>query len=265
MDHYFETNKKLWDAKTPIHLRSEFYQLEAFKAGKNVLNSIELEALGDVKGKTMLHLQCHFGQDSLCWARLGAQVTGMDISTEAIKTARQLSDELNIQARFVESYVYSLKEHLQGQFDIVFTSYGTIAWLPNLDRWAEIIDHFLSPGGTFYIAEFHPFLYSFDFDTCQIRYPYFNTGEAFYDEEEGTYAEPDADIKRKEYFWVHSIAETMTALLKRGIHLEAFEEFDHSPYNCFPNMKERAPGEFIFGNFPVAIPHVFSMKMRKPE
>lgn len=264
MDQYFETNKKLWDAKTPIHLTSDFYQLEAFKAGKNVLNSIELEGLGSVAGKSMLHLQCHFGQDSMCWARAGAKVTGIDFSPEAIKTGKALSAELNIPVDFVESDVYGLKEQLSGTFDIVFTSYGTITWLPDVDKWAGIVNHFLAPGGTFYIADFHPFLYSFDFDTKQIAFPYFNTGEAFYDTELGTYADPDADIKREEYFWVHSIAETMTALLNQGLQVEAFKEFDYSPYDSFPNMKERAPGQYVFGDFPVAIPHIYSIKVTKP-
>lgn len=263
MEDYFEINKKLWDAKTPVHLDSDFYQLEAFKNGKNVLNSIELEGVGEVSGKSMLHLQCHFGQDSMCWSRMGAEVTGIDLSGEAIKAGRKLSAELNIPMTFVESDVYSLPQNLTGQFDIVYTSYGTITWLPDLDKWAEVINHFLKPGGIFYIADFHPFVYSFDWDTQELAYPYFNPGKPFHDVEEGTYADPNANLKIEEYFWVHSLDETMTALLKQGLQVEAFREYDYAPFNCMPNMKERKSGEFIFGDFKVAIPHVFAIRVRK--
>ena len=149
---YFEANKKLWNQRTIVHKDSSFYNLAGFKAGENVLTPIELNELGDVKGKKMLHLQCHFGMDSLNWARLGADVTGVDLSDEAIKEAKQLNDELAMNAKFICCNVYDLKEHLDEKFDIVFTSYGTIGWLPDLDKWAGLIAHYLKPGGTFYPA-----------------------------------------------------------------------------------------------------------------
>ena len=142
MQDYFDTNKKLWDAKTAIHKDSDFYFLEKFKQGKTSLNKFELDALGDVSGKTMLHLQCHFGQDSLSWARMGAKVTGADISPKAIQLAKELNTELGLDAQFVESNIVELDQNLKGKFDLVFTSYGTITWLPDLDKWAKIVAHF---------------------------------------------------------------------------------------------------------------------------
>ena len=159
---YFKANQELWNQRTRIHKDSDFYNLSSFKKGENALTSIELAELGDVIGKTILHLQCHFGMDSLSWSRMGAEVTGVDLSDEAIKEANKLNDELGLNATFICSNVYDLKEHLDKKFDIVFTSYGTIGWLPDLDKWAAIISHFLKEGGIFYIADFHLVVLMFD-------------------------------------------------------------------------------------------------------
>ena len=135
--------------------------------------------MGEVRGKSLLHLQCHFGLDTLSWAREGAQVTGMDFSPEGIRIARGLAEELNIPARFICCDLYDLPEHLDETFDRVFTSYGVLCWLPDIPRWAQIVGHFLKPGGVFYIAEFHPFSNVFKNDgdetSLELAYPYFNT------------------------------------------------------------------------------------------
>ncbi len=261
---YFHTNKTNWDKRVQPHLESKFYDMPAFLAGKNVLGETVLNGLGDVNGKSLLHLQCHFGQDSLCWARLGARVTGADISGEAIKTARELNSRLGLDAQFVESNIYDLKANLDGQFDLVFTSYGTTVWLPDLDRWADIIHHFLKPGGQFFIADFHPALYIFDFNTQKIAYPYFNTGEAFYEKVDGSYTDGSENVELEEYFWNHSLHNIFQALLKKGLQVVDFQEYDYSHVNCFPNQKEVAPGKFVFGDFGVALPHEYSLKVQKP-
>ena len=190
---WFEANKHLWNAKVPVHLDSSFYDMAAFRAGQSSLQAIEVEGLGDVSDKSMLRLQCHFGQDSLSWARAGATVTGIDLSDQAIKTARGLAAELAIDATFVCANLYDLKDQISGQFDIVFTSYGTIGWLPDLTRWGEIIAHFLKPGGTFFIAEFHPYLWMLDEQFDQVQYSYFNVAPI---EEitQGTYTDREAAI-----------------------------------------------------------------------
>jgi SAM-dependent methyltransferase len=262
MDHFFQANKELWDARTAVHKESDFYDLKGFLAGKTSLNSIELEGLGDVSGKRLLHLQCHFGQDTLSWARLGAEVTGIDLSSRSIELARQLSTEISRPARFIETDLYSLPQHLSETFDIVFTSYGSIVWLPDLDRWAEVVAQHLSQGGTFYIADFHPTLYMYDFPTRQLAYHYFNRG-VYEEMVEGTYADPSDTTQLKEYFWNHSLSEIIQALIDQGLSLLEFREFDYSPYNCFENMVERAPGEYVFTASPQSFPHVFSLKLRK--
>ncbi len=261
-DQFFKRNKELWNQKTPIHVGSEFYDMDAFKKGANTLNQIELDLLGDVSGKRILHLQCHFGQDTLSLARMGAKVCGVDMSSAAIAQARELSHELGLDAEFVESNVLELQNHHKGQYDMVFTSYGTITWLPDLDQWASVVNHFLKPGGQFIIAEFHPFMWSFDDDLTQIYYNYFNDGVISYDEE-GTYADREVDIKNTAYVWNHSLSEVFTALRKQGLTIDVFQEFDYSPYNIFRGMVERKPGEYIVEKFGNKMPLVYALTARK--
>ena len=174
-----ESNKSLWDAWTKIHTApgASGYDIEAFRSGKTTLEQIELTELPDVAGKSLLHLQCHFGLDSLSWARQGAIVTGVDLSSESITTAQQLSEECKIPATFICSDIYALPEKLDEKFDIVFTSYGVLTWLCDLDKWAEIIARYLKPGGTFYLVEFHPFTHMFDEQWQNIADNYFFSKE----------------------------------------------------------------------------------------
>ncbi|MCC7297291.1 MAG: class I SAM-dependent methyltransferase, partial [Bacteroidia bacterium] len=151
--NYLETNRDSWNKRTEIHYSSAFYDLEGFIAGKSSLQDIELQLLGDIQNKSVLHLQCHFGQDTLSLARMGAEVTGVDFSDAAIKKATELAEIVQQKARFICADIYNLPAHLNEHFDIVFTSYGTIGWLPDLEKWAKIVSHFLKPGGSFVFAE----------------------------------------------------------------------------------------------------------------
>ena len=259
---YFDANKQLWNQRTAVHKASSFYNLAGFKAGENVLTPIELNELGDVKGKTMLHLQCHFGMDSLNWARLGAVVTGVDLSDEAIKEAKQLNNDLGMNATFICCNVYDLKEHLNEKFDIVFTSYGTIGWLPDLNKWAEIISCYLKPGGIFYMADFHPVLWMFDDEFTHFQYSYENS-EVIITESEGTYTDRDADITGKEYGWNHSISEILNALITNGLQIGHFNEFMYSPYACFRNTVEFEKGKWHIKGLEGKIPMVYSLKAVK--
>jgi 2-polyprenyl-3-methyl-5-hydroxy-6-metoxy-1,4-benzoquinol methylase len=260
---YFEENRKAWNLRTTVHKDSTFYDVAGFKAGNTSLNRIELEELGPVTGKRLLHLQCHFGMDTLSWARLGADATGIDISDEAIKEAEALKQELGLNARFERSNVYDLKENLQGQFDIVFTSYGVVGWLPDLNKWAEIIAHFLKPGGTFYLAEFHPVVWMFDNDFKEIRYAYHNTPEPIVEESTGTYADRSAPIRYKEYSWNHSLSEVVTALLDHGLRLDHLHEFPYSPYNCFSHTVQGPDGFWRIQHLQDLIPIVYTIKATK--
>ena len=260
---YFEANKELWNKRVEIHFNSEFYNNAKFRQTSNSLNSIELKELGDISGKTILHLQCHFGQDTLSLANLGAEATGVDFSEEAIVKAKFLSDELNINANFICSNIYDLKEKLNRKFDIVFTSYGTIGWLPDIDKWAEIVAHFLKPNGQFLIVEFHPFIWMLDDKFENIKYSYFHTDDPIAETSEGTYTNKDANIKMIEYGWNHPISDVINALVKNGLEINSFREFDYSPYNCFPNMIEKDESKFVFEIFSGVLPMVYSLKAIK--
>lgn len=261
---YLDTNRILWDKKTEIHKDAEFYNLKGFLEGETSLKEIELAALKDrVAGKSVLHLQCHFGQDTLSLARLGAEATGVDFSETSIALGRSLNEQLGLDARFVVSDIYSLPEKLAGQFDFIFTSYGVLTWLPDLDRWAQVVAHFLKPGGIFYIAEFHPTLYMYDHEKQKIGYRYFDHIDPYEEIEQGTYADTNADIAQREYFWSHSLATVIQSLLKQKLQVIDFQEFDFSPYNCFPHMQEVESNRFVYGDLDNRMPHVFSLEMRK--
>lgn len=256
---YFEANKALWNQRTAVHIGSDFYNLEGFKKGETVLTPIELGELGSVEGKSLLHLQCHFGMDSLDWARRGARVTGVDLSDAAIDKARELSAELGFDARFVCCNVLDTAEQVEGQFDIVFSSYGTIGWLPDLQPWARMIAAKLRPGGIFYLAEFHPVVWMFDDDFTRIAYSYENQ-EVIVTENQGTYTDRLADIKGKEYSWNHSISEVLNALTGAGLQLQQFNEHMYSPYPCFRNTVEIGPGQWQIHGLEGKIPMVYSLK-----
>jgi 2-polyprenyl-3-methyl-5-hydroxy-6-metoxy-1,4-benzoquinol methylase len=174
--NYIEINRSAWNHKTEIHIASDFYDHANFMKGTSSLKSIELDLLGDLRGKSILHLQCHFGQDSISLQRMGAQVTAVDFSDKAIESARKFAEETQADVRFICCDIYDLPQHLNETFDIVFTSYGAIGWLPDLNRWASIVSHFLKSQGSFIFVEFHPVVWMFDDDFTEVRYAYMNNG-----------------------------------------------------------------------------------------
>lgn len=263
MKKYYETNKVTWNDKVETHVQSDFYRLDDFMNGWNSLKSIELEALGDVSNKSMLHLQCHFGQDTLSWERLGATVTGVDFSDEAIKKARELTVSLGMKARFIECNVLELDQYLDEQFDIVFTSYGTICWLHDLEKWASIVNRFLKKGGIFLIADFHPVLNMFDWEQGQIEFPYFYNTKPDFEDIVGTYADNEANIQGREYFWFHPVSKVISLLLAEQLELLSYQEFPFSPYDCFPNMDKIKEDHYVFNKTKHPLPHTFCLKFKK--
>lgn len=258
MDNYLNINRDAWNAKVEHHLKSDFYFVDEFLAGRTSLNSIELEILGEVKEKEILHLQCHFGQDSISLSRMGAHVTGADLSDKAIEAARDLSIKAGVNTEFITSDLYELPNALSGKFDIVYTSYGTIGWLPDLDKWAGVISHFLKPGGKLIFVEFHPIIWIFDENFTHIKYSYFNE-ETIVEEEQGTYADQSADLHQKSVTWNHPTSEVLTALLSNGLQITSFNEYDWSPYPCFRHNEEFEPGKYRIPQFGHKVPHVFSL------
>lgn len=263
MTDYLDTNRSLWDGWTRLHTASTFYDVDGFKAGQSTLKPLERAELGDVSGKTLLHLQCHFGLDTMSWAREGAVVTGVDFSEEAIAHARSLSAGLDLPATFVCSNLYDLPEVLDAAFDVVFTSYGVLPWLPDLDRWAQIVARYLKPGGLFYIVEFHPFVGMLDDDGERIVYPYFYHEKPLELEETGSYAEPEADFTHTAYEWPHSLGEVVTALLKAGLTLDFLHEFPYSTYPFPWYLDEEQPDRYVWKDRSITVPLMFSIKARR--
>ncbi len=257
---YLKINQQLWNKKTIIHYDSDFYDVKSFIKGKSSLNSIELDLLGDLKGKSILHLQCHFGMDTISLSRLGANVTGIDLSDKAIEKAKALAKQTGSNAQFIQSDVYALKEKLNEKFDIVFTSYGTIGWLPDMNKWADIIQHFLKPGGKFVMVEFHPVVWMFSYDFSKIEYNYFG-GEAIIEEQEGTYTDEGkkSAIKEQSVSWNHSLSEVIDALLTNGMCLNHLSEYDYSPYNCFENTVEFKKDKFQIKDLQGMLPMVYAI------
>ena len=256
--NYLAINQASWNNRVETHLNAAFYDLEGFLAGNTSLNEIELNLLRDLKGKNVLHLQCHFGQDTLSLARLGADVTGIDLSDKAIEAAKELAIKDESTASFICSDVYELPNHLEQQFDVVFTSYGTIGWLPDLDKWAQVISHFLKPNGQLVFVEFHPVVWMFDDQFEKVAYNYFNTC-AIVETETGTYADKDAPIEQEYVMWNHSMSEVITSLLAHGLQIQSLKEYDYSPYNCFSNTVQLAPRKYRIKHLGDKIPMVYSV------
>ena len=269
MEDYFEANCRRWDELTHEHKDSEFYDLAGFKAGKDRLRSIELEELGDVRGKSLLHLQCHFGMDTLAWARHGAQVTGVDFSPESIKLAQALSEELEIPAVFVCSNLYELPDALEGEFDIVFTSYGVLHGLPDLKRWGKVIAHFLKSGGIFYIVEDHPTFRTFrekPGGELRAERRYFHSDEPQRIEWTHSYATEGEGTKGVSYVWDFSMSDVLNSLVEAGLVIEFVHEFPFAARAKFLSMELREDGWWYLPEpYDGTIPFLFSLQARKPQ
>ena len=237
-------------------------KMDAFKAGATSLMPYELKALGNVEGKNLLHLQCHFGQDTLSWSRMGANCVGIDLSDEGIKLAKSLNEELKLDAQFVCCNVLDTSKYVEKEFDIVFTSYGVIGWLPDLKPWGKMIAERLKKGGTFYLVEFHPIVWMFDYLEGKpiMKYGYMQD-EAIYEEYKGTYAYTDSKMISKEYGWNHGLSEVINALIEAGLQIDFLNEYDESPYNVLPDLVENKQGMFTTKD--KLYPLIFEIKATK--
>lgn len=267
LEQMIQKNTSRWNEMTSIHEKSDFYDVEGFKAGRCTLKSIELSELGDVKGKSLLHLQCHFGLDTLSWARLGAKVTGIDISEKAIKLAKSLNDELGLDGRFICSDIYnSLVALPDEKFDIVFTSYGVLCWLADINKWADIVSSFLKPGGTFFIAEGHPFVDILEWDNNELKvaYPYFDK-ETIECSSEYSYADRTIKVKNTDtYQWQHGLGSIVSSLINAGLTIQSLKEYPLLAYEKYPGYMDLSEdGWWRFKTKDINIPLLFSIRATK--
>jgi SAM-dependent methyltransferase len=280
MREALELNRRHWDEATTLHTRNNSYGLEDFRAGQCRLHRVEVEEVGDVRGKTLLHLQCHFGLDTLSWARRGARVTGVDFSERAVAMAGQLARDVGLerQSRFVCSDLYTLRGALDapGAFDIVFTSYGALNWLPQLGPWAAAIAHYLAPGGFFYIVEAHPFARTFPLDEDMPRagsfrpfFPYFHDRDGIRWPPGVDYADPSAQHEVGAHEWQHSLADIVNALIGAGLRLDWLHEFPFCAWNVVAGCEvvERFSGSHAYYALPASqpqLPLMFSLRASRP-
>lgn len=265
-ERWYGDNRDWWDEKVPLHVEGEFYRVAQFKEGEEQLRPFELAELGDVSGRTLFHPQCHFGQDTLSWARHGASVTGLDFSPAAVAAAQRLATDVGIDARFVCADVYDAAAAVDGeQFDVVYTGLGAINWLADIDRWAATMASVCKPGGTFYLAEFHPFAATFDDETTEAalvpRFGYF--GHEWHDTSEnmtGSYGAMDATTEfnvTHERVW--TLGEVVTAVVGAGFRLEFLHEHDFTLYEALPFLVRTDRGYELPEGVP-RIPMMYSLR-----
>jgi len=265
-DQWQEANRASWDERVPIHVSGTFYGVEAFKAGEEHLRPFELEEMGDVSGKDLLHLQCHFGKDTLSWARHGARVTGLDFSVPAVEAARKLAADVGLDARFVNSDVYEAGEALGGRtFDVVYTGLGALNWLPDIGRWAGVVAGLIRPGGTLYLAEFHPFTDVFGDDDLTVEHDYFHKEEPQVWDEPGTYADLEAETTNNlTYEWNHTLSDVVAALIEAGLVLEFLHEHDYTLFPRWPILEKSDFDTYRLPGGTPQIPLMYSLKARRP-
>jgi SAM-dependent methyltransferase len=246
-DIHFETNRLWWDGVVPIHEASRGYDREGFLRNQKPLCPIELAELGAfVPGRSLLHLQCHFGMDTLNWARQGARVTGLDFSPRAIDAARRLSLDSGIPSDFVCANVYDAPAVLNTPFDVVYTGIGALCWLPDIDGWAQVVAACTRPGGVFYLYEGHPMLWTLDAERADsalvVRERYFERPEPSVFETESTYVDGPKFEKRNNCEWNHGVGEIVTALLNHGFELDFVHEHKEMPWQALPHMEPVGDG-----------------------
>ena len=262
-EDWLHLNRSNWDERVPIHVRSELYDVPEFVLGKEPLYRFELRELGDLAGKDVVHLQCHFGMDTLSLARKGARVTGLDFSPPALEAARKLATEVGLEARFVQANVYDAVSALGETYDLVYTGKGALNWLPDIGEWAAVVASLLRPGGALYLSEFHPLLFAFADDDLLVEHPYFNEGPIVWDDG-SDYADPAARIESaRTVEWPHPFSEVVSSVIEAGLRLEFLHEFRECGFARFPFLVESRPGLFVTPPGMPSLPMMYSLRAVK--
>lgn len=266
--HHLETNRANWDERVAHHVASDFYDAAGFVAGTNdPIREFEPAELGDVVGKDLVHLQCHFGLDTLAWARRGAHVTGIDFSASAIVAAQSVAADVGLDATFVVADVHDASEALDGHtFDIVYTGFGALIWLPDVTRWAEVVRSLLRPGGVLYLAEFHPITHVFGDDDRTIEHDYFDPGPYEWDDAH-TYTDPTGEVSIEHSVsieWQHTLADVVNAVIGVGLVIELLGEHPFTLFPRWPDLATPQHGRYELPPGEPRIPLIYSLRARLP-
>lgn len=272
MTDYRDLNRASWDERAPVHAASPEYALDRFAADPEYLSDVvrfDLPLLGDVTGLRGVHLQCHIGTDTVSLARLGAHMTGLDFSGAAVAEARALAAHIGADVTFVESDVYDAVAALGGDsFDLVFTGIGALCWLPDISRWAGVVDSLLRPGGRLFVREGHPMLWALDETKpgLELGYPYFERDEPIVDDEDGTYVTTDVSFQHNlTHSWNHGLGEVVTALFDHGLVVTGLTEHDSVPWDALPGRMERLDsGEYRLQEQPWRLAASYTLQAVKP-
>ena len=267
MDARIETNRRMWDERVPVHVGGSFYDVEGFKAGRETLLPWELEEVGDVTGLDLVHLQCHFGLDTMSWARHGARAWGVDFSAPAIAAATRIAAELQLDAQFVVADVDSAESALHGRrFDVVYTGHGALNWLPDIGAWACVVAALLKPGGRLYLSEFHPLCTVIEEEGGRLvlAFDYFADEPQFWDEP-GTYADRSAPtVENAQYEWCHGIGAVVTALFDAGLVLDSLRERDLTLFPRYPMLVRGGERGYRFPPGAPRMPLLYSLVAHRP-
>jgi SAM-dependent methyltransferase len=258
-----ELNRAWWDERVALHVRGSFYDVESFRRGRDALRSFELDEVGDVAGRSLVHLQCHFGLDTLSWARHGARVTGLDFSAPAVEAARRIAADVGLDADFVQADLYDAPRALRAQrYDIVYTGLGALNWLPDIRRWAAVVTSLLEPGGFLYLSEFHPFVHVFGDRDFTIEYDYFHSRLEF--DEPGTYADLQAPTEHnRTEEWQHPIGDVVSAVLDAGLTLELLHEHDYTLFPRWPFLERSGFDTYRLPEGQPRLPLMYSLRARR--
>jgi SAM-dependent methyltransferase len=255
-----EVNRRHWDEIAPVHGRA--YNTAPLLSGGHLLDPVQVGELGDLTGKRLLHLQCHIGTDTLSLARLGAGVTGVDISGESLKVARDLSQRTGIPARFIETPIFDLPSVLDETFDVVYTSIGVLCWVSDIREWGRLVVRCLEPGGFLYLMDSHPFMHVFDdeADGLQVRHTYFAGDAVEWPPDWPDYADPGYISKTPTLEFQWTISDIHNALVEAGLRIEFIHEFDFLHWKALPAMVEGEDGMWRLPEHFARIPLLFSMR-----
>ena len=260
-------NQARWDETAPVHLKA-YKEVALLREGCEVLDEIELREVGDVAGKSLLHLQCHIGSDTLAWVRHGATVTGVDFSAESIACANQLSEEIGLPGTFIHSNIYDLRAVHEGQYDVVYTSKGVLCWLKDLQEWGRIIAHYLKPGGVFYLMESHPIIMALEEERSgelSFAYPYFHKdAPTEWAAGDPDYADGDYVPKHGSAEWQWGVNDILNALLSAGLQLEFVNEYEKLFFRMFPSMTTEDGRWFRMPEYSKKLPLLLTLRAKKP-
>ena len=269
LDRFRSANRAHWDDKAEFNLRA--WDVEGFVSDPGKLSTIvqaDRHEVGDVQGRSLIHLQCHFGLDTLSWARLGAEVTGVDFAPHAVRAAVDLAGRTGLHARFVEADVCRTPAVVRAPFDIVYTGGGALCWLPDIRAWARVVSELLRPGGTFFLHEAHPVLWALEDERADeelvIGLRYFEAPQPKRWDDDPLWDEQRPRLSHMtHYVWSHGLGEIVSALIDAGLAIQSLKEHQRCLWQALRFMVQDADGWWRLPDGPERLPLMYSIRALK--